>query len=151
MNCNWLQIKNCRRQKKLVWKLFKLLRPFFFFFVFIQPEKMTFVYSCHTFSAWWHIRCSFSSSSRRVEPLDFWPMHWCMAVSVYSQLCALVRLTVCPGSRVWWMEVEGEISRVHSWYKNQHNGGGVKGWLTLSPPRLPPSFMYTLLSLSHPL
>lgn len=66
-------------------------------FLFIQPEQMASMHSCLVPCASWHIRRLFSSSGRRMEPSPLWPMQWCMAVSVYSQLCA-----ACDGWR--WRE-----------------------------------------------
>lgn len=107
-------------------------------FLFIQPEQMASMHSCLASCASRHIRCLFSSSGPThgaLAPLAHAVMHGCICV-----------LTIMCG--VWWMEAEGEISRVRSWYKNQQRGCSREGGgFTVSPPNLPsPSIMpYSLV------
>lgn len=98
-------------------------------FLFIQPEQMASTHSCLTPCAWWHTRHLFSSSGRHMEPSPLWPMQRCMAVSVYSQLCA-----ACDGWR-WRKKSPGCAANIKISSRDAMERGG-----TTDPvkPQIPP-------------
>ncbi len=127
-------------------------------FLFIQPVQMASTHSCLASCAWWHTRRLFSSSGRHMEPSPLWPMQWCMALSVYSQLCA-----ACDG---WWWRKKSPgcaadikiCSRdaVEIWPRQPPISPLLHSYLTHSfpfPLRVSPCYSFVLcqhVSLLHP-
>ena len=94
-----------------------------------SPFQRVMAYTRRLFFFRWPTHAALSASLR--------PVRWCMAVSVYSQLCA---------ARDGW-RWRKEISRVHGWYRSQP-AGMQKSEATPSPTSLPspyPSLIHNSL------
>lgn len=125
LSCNWLLIKK-KNQETAPGCIF----------VFIQPEQMASMLSCLPF-------CAYETSV-----FFQWTTHGALASLAHAMkhgsICVLT--IICSK---WWMEVEGEISRVSCWYKSQEQGcSGGWWWFDPVSPFITYSSPFPLL-LSH--
>lgn len=92
-----------------------------------------------------HVRRLFSCSGRHMEPPPLWPMQWSMALSVYSQLCA-----VCDGWR-WREKPPGWAADIKISSRDAvEEGVGGGGGLWPCHPQISPLLTHSSPSPLHP-